>query len=65
MASGAVAHRKDSELLRTVVVVVVTYCSEQTQVKAGQGHGPHRGVPRGTLAAPLESEVGVTSVNDS
>lgn len=35
------------------------------EVKAGQGHGPHGGVPCGTLAAPLESEVGVTSVNDS
>ena len=57
--SGAVAHRKDSELLGAVAVVVVeTYCSEQMQVKAGHGHGLHRGVPRGALAAPLESEVG-------
>ena len=40
------------------VVVVETYCSEQMQVKAVQGHGPHRGVPRAALDAPLESEVG-------
>lgn len=38
--SGAVAHWKDSELVgAAVVIVVVTYCSEQMGLKPAKGMG--------------------------